>query len=349
MCPGVGTTPMVVPARESRSPGSQHPAARARPPRRCAAATWAPKCAPQGSAASAWSPWWWVTSTATHRRRAPPAPPPRRPGGRRRPGPGRPAPRGRCRGHRRRRCWCRPGSSARRVGGEHAGDQRLEVDRPRHLPGRGQGPGGARVGGRCHDRHASPADSPTRARPLASGPCAEASPSAVRAPWPPPSSCSPPAAASGDDGDSASSASSVDQLQCVPESEPGRRRDSGVLHAGCARLASSSSPRIVQSRTDPASLPGSSSRPRPTSGGRAAGRDRRRLGRRSPAASSSSPQISSIDVADPNASRHRCSSSSPTRDAAGGSRRPPRVSDLPAGRSAALEPLPSVTGPDRST
>ena len=48
MCPGVGTTPIVVPASVEPLPGFQHPPARGRPRRRSAAATWAPKCAPHG-------------------------------------------------------------------------------------------------------------------------------------------------------------------------------------------------------------------------------------------------------------------------------------------------------------
>ena len=156
MCPGVGTTPIVVPARASRSPVLEHPAARARRRRRSAAATWAPKCAPHGSAASAWSPWWWVTRTATQRapRAASTASTAARCAG---------VVRARVDQHRLAAAGVaddvgvgavqgHPG----RVGGEHAGDQRLELGRPRQLaPGRGEGPGGARVGRGVHARHAS--------------------------------------------------------------------------------------------------------------------------------------------------------------------------------------------------
>ena len=108
--PGVGTTPIVVPGQRQPLPRLEHPAARARRPRRCRRRPARRSAPPHGSAASAWSPWWWVTRTATHSGV---------PGGegrlhrrqvrRRRPGRGRPARPARCRARRRRRCWCRRG------------------------------------------------------------------------------------------------------------------------------------------------------------------------------------------------------------------------------------------------
>ena len=143
MCPGVGTTPIVVPARRQPFPRVRA-AVRAGPATSAlAAATWTPKCAPHGSAASAWSTWWWVTSTVDALRvLARRGRPPRRRGGPGSSGPG-----------STRTARPPPGftdhvgvgavqaSCCPRIGREHPGDERLERKRARH-PARA--PGGPR-------------------------------------------------------------------------------------------------------------------------------------------------------------------------------------------------------------
>ena len=167
MCPGVGTTPIVVPASASRSPGSS---TRPRGPATAAsaAATCAPNRSPHGSAASAWSPWWWVTSTATQRasRAASTCSTAARWAGSSGPGSTSTA-------------WPLPGVAddvgvgaveghPGRIGGEHAGDQRLELDRGRHRAGARQVPCCARVGRDVHVGHGSRASTRPRRRRLAS-------------------------------------------------------------------------------------------------------------------------------------------------------------------------------------